>query len=119
MIFAANGSLPAHWQLFRIRKGLIRRNQRHIGDIKPFSGAFLGQNIVRNQCLFTTAGFCTVGQKCGKALFITDILIVVLGALVFDLRLALASFVGFLIKTWGIDGIILVLDKISDKKENR
>ena len=55
----------------------------------------------------------------GKALFITDILIVVMGALVFDLRLALASFVGFLIKTWGIDGIILVLDKISDKKENR
>ena len=54
----------------------------------------------------------------GKALFITDILIVVMGALVFDLRLALASFVGFLIKTWGIDGIILVLDKISDKKEN-
>ena len=54
----------------------------------------------------------------GRALFITDILIVVLGALVFDLRLALASFVGFLIKTWGIDGIILVLDKISDKKEN-
>jgi len=55
----------------------------------------------------------------GRALFITDILIVVMGALVFDLRLALASFVGFLIKTWGIDGIILVLDKISDKKENR
>ena len=54
----------------------------------------------------------------GRALFITDILIVVLGALVFDLRLALASFVCFLIKTWGIDGIILVLDKISDKKEN-
>jgi len=55
----------------------------------------------------------------GKALFITDILIVVLGAFVFDFNLALVSIVGFLIKTWGIDGIILVLDKISDKKENR
>ena len=48
----------------------------------------------------------------GKAVFVTDILIVVLGGILSGFTLMISSFLGFLIKVWGID---FVIEKIFKK----
>ena len=51
----------------------------------------------------------------GKALLITDVLIVIVGGLLSGLTLLLSSFTGLLVKTFGID---FVISLISKTKEN-
>ena len=47
----------------------------------------------------------------GKALLVTDVLIVIVGGALSGFTLLLCSFVGFLIKTLGIDAIISIIKK--------
>lgn len=47
----------------------------------------------------------------GKALLITDILIVIAGGIISGLEIAIASFIGLLIKTFGIDFVISFIKK--------
>ena len=49
----------------------------------------------------------------GKALLITDILIVVTGGLISGFTILLSSFLGLLIKTFGIDFVIAQIKKRS------
>ena len=49
--------------------------------------------------------------KIGKALLVTDVLIVIVGGALSGITLLVASFVGLLIKTLGIDAIIAVIKK--------
>ena len=51
----------------------------------------------------------------GKALLITDILIVIVGGLLSGLTIFLASCVGFILKTFGIDFVIGQIKKIQQK----
>ena len=48
-------------------------------------------------------------QDIGKALLITDILIVILGGILSGWRIAIGSFIGLLIKTLGIDVVISLI----------
>ena len=56
--------------------------------------------------------------KIGKALLITDILIVVVGGIVSGWMIALSSFAGLLVKTLGIDFVIKQIIS-AQKKDNR
>jgi uncharacterized membrane-anchored protein YitT (DUF2179 family) len=47
----------------------------------------------------------------GKALLITDILIVILGGVLSGMSVFLSSFLGFLMKTLGIDFVIAIIKK--------
>ncbi len=47
----------------------------------------------------------------GKALLVTDFLIVVIGGIVSGITLAISSFIGLLIKTFGIDFVIAYIKK--------
>lgn len=49
--------------------------------------------------------------RIGKALLISDVLIVILGGIAAGWSVALSSFVGFLIKTLGIDIVIKTIEK--------
>ena len=49
--------------------------------------------------------------KIGKALLVTDVLIVIVGGALSGITLLLCSFVGLLIKTLGIDAIIFIIRK--------
>lgn len=53
----------------------------------------------------------------GKALLLTDVLIVVVGGVLSGWTIAVASFVGLLIKTLGIDFVIHIIKQIKEKKE--
>ncbi len=53
--------------------------------------------------------------RIGKALLIVDFLIVVVGGLVSGLTLAIASLIGLLIKTFGIDFVIANIQKYKNK----
>ena len=53
----------------------------------------------------------------GKALLVTDVLIVIVGGALSGFDLFLCSFVGFLIKTLGIDAIISVIKKTFSERE--
>ena len=53
----------------------------------------------------------------GKALLVTDVLIVIVGGALSGFGLFLCSFVGFLIKTLGIDAIISVIKKTFSERE--
>ena len=50
-------------------------------------------------------------MKIGKALLVTDVLIVIVGGALSGIPLLLSSFVGLLIKTLGIDAIIAIIKK--------
>ena len=50
-------------------------------------------------------------MKIGKALLVTDVLIVIAGGALSGIPLLLSSFVGLLIKTLGIDAIIAIIKK--------
>jgi len=52
----------------------------------------------------------------GKALLITDVLIVIVGGILSGWQLLLSSFLGLLIKTLGIDLIIALIRKATHKK---
>ena len=56
--------------------------------------------------------------KIGKALLLTDILIVVVGGIVSGWMIALSSFAGLLVKTLGIDFVIKQINS-TQKKDNR
>lgn len=51
----------------------------------------------------------------GKALLITDVMIVVVGGLLADVHIFISSFIGLLIKTLGIDAVIYGIKKINEK----
>ncbi len=53
----------------------------------------------------------------GKALLITDLLIVVVGGILSGINLAISSFIGLLIKTLGIDLVIYLINLNKKKKE--
>lgn len=55
----------------------------------------------------------------GKALLVTDFLIVVVGGILSGWTLALSSLLGLLVKTLGIDGVILLIRKLIIRKANR
>jgi uncharacterized membrane-anchored protein YitT (DUF2179 family) len=48
----------------------------------------------------------------GKALFITDVLIVVCGGIFCGYYMAVCSFLGLFIKTFGIDFVIYIINKL-------
>ncbi len=54
----------------------------------------------------------------GRALLITDILIVIIGGYLSGLTIFLGSFIGLVIKTSGIDMVIATIRHIISKKEN-
>ena len=53
----------------------------------------------------------------GKALLITDILIVIVGGILSGWIIAISSFVGLLVKTLGIDLVISLIKKISKRNK--
>jgi uncharacterized membrane-anchored protein YitT (DUF2179 family) len=55
------------------------------------------------------------GIKIGKALLITDVLIVLAGGLLSGADIFLSSFLGFLIKVLGIDLVILLIKKFKSR----
>ena len=57
--------------------------------------------------------------KIGKALLITDILIVIVGGIVSGWTIALSSFIGLLVKTLGIDFIIRLMKENSEKEQTK
>ncbi|MBE6667894.1 MAG: YitT family protein [Ruminococcaceae bacterium] len=56
--------------------------------------------------------------KIGKALLITDVLIVLVGGILSGLTVFLSSFLGLLIKTLGIDLVISIISKGFKKKDS-
>lgn len=53
----------------------------------------------------------------GKALLITDILIVIVGGILSGYVIALSSFAGLLVKTFGIDFVIAFIKKVKKRRE--
>lgn len=53
----------------------------------------------------------------GKVLLITDVLIVVVGGVLSGLTIAIASFIGLLIKTLGIDLVIHLIRRARIRKK--
>ena len=53
--------------------------------------------------------------KIGKALLVTDVLIVIVGGLLSNLTILISSFVGLLVKTLGIDLVIFIIKKLQSK----
>ena len=53
----------------------------------------------------------------GKALLITDCLIVIVGGIVSGWVIALSSVIGLLIKTLGIDAVIALIKKFTQKAD--
>ena len=60
-----------------------------------------------------------VDVNIGRALFITDVLIVIVGGIVSGVWIAIASVIGFLVKVLGIDAVIFVIRKLVLRKEAR
>lgn len=58
------------------------------------------------------------GVNVGMALLLTDLLIVIGGGFVFDIHIAIASLIGLVIKTFGIDLVIYILKKLPKKRTN-
>ena len=59
------------------------------------------------------------GIQIGKALLITDILIVLIGGWFLGITLLISSVVGLLIKTLGIDFVISIIKKFRSKVEEK
>ena len=53
----------------------------------------------------------------GKALLVTDALIVIVGGLLADSQILISSFFGLLVKTLGIDAVIYTIGKLSTKAQ--
>ena len=52
----------------------------------------------------------------GKALLVTDILIVIVGGILSGMEIAIASFIGLLIKTLGIDVVIRIINLVRQRR---
>jgi uncharacterized membrane-anchored protein YitT (DUF2179 family) len=52
------------------------------------------------------------GMDIGKAVLVTDVLIVLVGGALSGLTIAISSFIGLLVKTFGIDGFIALIKKL-------
>lgn len=52
------------------------------------------------------------GMNIGKAVLVTDVLIVLVGGALSGLTIAISSFIGLLVKTFGIDGVIALFKKL-------
>ena len=57
--------------------------------------------------------------KIGKALLVTDVLIVIVGGLLSNTTILISSFIGLLIKTLGIDLVISQIVKAKNRKEGK
>ncbi|MBQ4354423.1 MAG: YitT family protein [Clostridia bacterium] len=57
--------------------------------------------------------------RIGKALLLTDILIVIAGGLLSDWVILIASFLGLLVKTLGIDFVIAQITRLKNGKEDK
>ena len=57
--------------------------------------------------------------KIGKALLLTDVLIVIAGGLLSNWVILLSSFLGLLVKTLGIDLVISQIAKLKNRKEEK
>lgn len=55
--------------------------------------------------------------KIGKALLLTDILIVIVGGLLSNFAILISSFIGLLVKTLGVDFVISQTIKLKDRNE--
>jgi len=55
----------------------------------------------------------------GRALLVTDVLIVVVGGIVSGYAVAISSFAGLVVKTFGIDFVIAAIVKYRKKAENK
>lgn len=55
--------------------------------------------------------------KIGKALLITDVLIVIVGGLLSNFVILISSFIGLLVKTLGVDFVISQIIKLKDRNE--
>ena len=55
--------------------------------------------------------------KIGKALLITDVLIVIVGGLLSNFVILISSFIGLLVKTLGVDFVISQISKLKNKNE--
>lgn len=55
--------------------------------------------------------------KIGKALLVTDVLIVIVGGLLSNTTILISSFVGLLVKTLGIDLVIFIIKKLKSKSK--
>ena len=55
--------------------------------------------------------------KIGKALLITDVLIVIVGGLLSNLVILISSFIGLLVKTLGVDLVIAQINKLKNKNK--
>ena len=53
----------------------------------------------------------------GKALLVTDLLIVIVGGILSGLELALSSLLGLLVKTLGIDFVIALVKRFVKRRE--
>ena len=59
------------------------------------------------------------GIRIGRALLLTDILIVLVGGFLSGIPILISSFLGLLVKTLGIDLVIWLIKKFISAKENR
>lgn len=57
------------------------------------------------------------GMKIGKAVLVTDILIVIVGGVLSGITIAISSFIGLVTKTFGIDGVITLIKKLDRRGE--
>ena len=57
------------------------------------------------------------GIQIGKALLITDVLIVLVGGILSNITILISSFLGLLVKTLGIDLVIWMIKKFKDHKK--
>lgn len=55
----------------------------------------------------------------GKALLVTDFLIVIIGGILSGIYIAVASMLGLLIKTFGIDFLISLINKLVSKRKQK
>ncbi len=55
----------------------------------------------------------------GKALLITDVLIVIVGGILSGWTVAISSFIGLFVKTLGIDAVIFCIKRLINKKDSK
>lgn len=54
--------------------------------------------------------------KIGKALLLTDVLIVIIGGILSNVVILISSFIGLLVKTLGVDFVIAIIKKYTNNK---
>lgn len=113
--------------------GFFEKQLLGIGVIvaNPYISAFIGATIiaVASGIMFyvdSSSGGTDIialiiqkffGIHIGKALLISDVLIVLVGGLMSGTTILLSSFLGLLIKTFGIDGVIACIKRLQQRGE--